>query len=96
MAYVQGSVVECSGAGPSRCTLRIETVTAYGMSAPPIASGTRTVRLRAAVLDDRTLDALLAEGPWRMTLRYEGPQMRTPGNGPREPKWTLTDVESVP
>jgi len=94
---VRGSVDSCSGTAPEqRCVVRVGAVVAYGMNTPPVASGTRTVRLRATVLDNRTLDALIAGGPWRMMLVHAGPRMRTPQGASEEPEWTLTEVEPAP
>jgi len=96
-ALVQGSVDSCSGTAPEQqCVVQVGAVVAYGMNTPPVASGTRTVRLRATVLDDRTIDALIAGGPWRMTLVHAGPQMRTPQGASTGPEWTLTEVRPAP
>lgn len=87
----------CSGTAPEQqCVVRVEAVVGYGMNTPPVASGTRTVRLRATVLDDRTLDALIAGGPWQMRLVHAGPQMRTPQGASTGPEWTLTEVRPAP
>jgi hypothetical protein len=66
------------------------------MNTPPIAPGTRTVRLREAVLETHALDALIAGGPWRMTLVHAGPRLRAPQGASEEPAWTLTDVRPLP
>ena len=96
-ALVQGAVDSCSGTAPEQtCVVQVGTVIAYGMNTPPVAVGPRTVRLRAAVLDDRTLDALVAGGPWRMTLVHAGPRMRGPQGASEDPEWTLKAVEPAP
>jgi len=66
------------------------------MNTPPIAPGTRPVRLRETVLDDRTLDALIVGGPWRMTLVHAGPRLRAPQGASEGPAWTLTKVRLLP
>ena len=96
-ALVQGAVDSCSGTAPEQnCVVQVGTVIAYGMNTPPVAAGPRTVRLRATVLDDRTLDALVAGGPWRMTLVHAGPRMRGPQGASEDPEWTLKAVEPAP
>ena len=94
---MQGSIDSCSGTAPEQnCVVQVGAVIAYGMNTPPVAAGPRTVRLRATVLDDRTLEALIGGGPWRMTLVHAGPRMRGPQDASEDPEWTLTTVEPVP
>jgi hypothetical protein len=94
-AHVRGTVTKCTEA-PRRCTIQVERVAAYGVNTPPIAPGPRPVRLRETGLDDRTLDALVAGGPWRMTLVHAGPRLRAPREASTEPAWTLTRVTPIP
>jgi hypothetical protein len=96
-ALVRGRVDTCSGTpAPRRCTIRVETVAAYGANTPPIAPGLREVRLRATVLDRRALTALLARDRWTMTLVRVGPRMAPSNRASQDPAWILAGVTDAP
>ncbi|WP_375802166.1 hypothetical protein [Salinibacter sp.] len=92
-ARLRGTFRSCSFEENSgQCTIQIEEVEAYGMSTPPVASGTRTVSVRPVVRRDWTAEELVAAGTRTMTIQHLREGLRR-GDEKREgSEWTLTGV----
>lgn len=92
-AQARGTVLSCDREPQTVCEIRIEEVLEYGASTPPVATGKRTVSLRPAVLQEWTVEELLAGSLKTLTLRHAGdkPQMGNTNENP-VPRWALTEV----
>lgn len=93
-ANAVGTLLSCEQGEPTLCKIRIEKVVGYGASTPPVATGERTVSLRPAVLNDWSIEDLLAGGAKSFTLRHSGdtPQLGESADRNKSPTWALIEI----
>jgi len=89
----RGTVLSCNRESPRICEIRIGEVIGYGPSTPSVTTGKRTVSLRPAVLQEWTMEDLLAGRMKTLTLRHAGdkPQLGDTSES-ASPQWALTEV----